>query len=197
MQRKASPETIAAIRAHRAGSTQDKTLTFLGTTLSTFIRVVDGLPVQGAVLDRIEARLAGLDVAPPPPSMVGLRQGKLTVIAEAERLGASLAVMVRCDCGVERPMRVASLQGGAKSCGCYREPTVLKACVSVEHGRMLYEAFGRKQTIDAWSTETGIPVRTLRSRVHQYGRTMQEALTMAKVRRGRFDGGRTNERKAS
>lgn len=67
MNRRASPETIAAIRAIRAEMSADKTYAVLGTTPYTYIRVVDGLPVQDSALRRIEAKLAERAGEPPPP----------------------------------------------------------------------------------------------------------------------------------
>ncbi len=55
----------------------------------------------------------------------GERYGRLTVIAEAEKQGSKRCVVVRCDCGNETTIRVASLRSGnTQSCGCLNQEVI-------------------------------------------------------------------------
>jgi hypothetical protein len=197
MNRKASPELIAAILRVRAEMSAKATYAALGTTSFAYMRVVDGLPVQESVIRRIETKLAERAGLPAPAlcTLVGQRFGRLVVTSEAtyDAEARQTTARVRCDCGTEKTMRVDALRRrsrAAKSCGCGREPMTTSPHVKVENGRVLYEAFGRWQTAAEWCAETGVPVGTFRERVMAYGRTPEVALTMSRVKRGTFVLGR-------
>lgn len=64
---------------------------------------------------------------------VGFTSGALTVIGLAPRSAARAQWMVRCECGVEKPMRAEWLRSGrVKSCGCMRGK--LSAAAHITHG---------------------------------------------------------------
>lgn len=59
-----------------------------------------------------------------PLDLVGMRYGRLAVVAEAEKIGGRKAFACRCDCGAVKTVRSAYLvSGNVRSCGCLRAET--------------------------------------------------------------------------
>lgn len=70
------------------------------------------------------------------PIAEGDRYGMLTVLREGEPVGAQKqrAVIVRCDCGTEKQVRLGELRNGKTvSCGCHRLK-ILRAGRAPQHG---------------------------------------------------------------
>lgn len=59
---------------------------------------------------------------------IGDRFGMLVLTAHLGVIGKESRVMMKCDCGIEKMMRLAHIKSGYKSCGCsnHRRPTSIK-----------------------------------------------------------------------
>lgn len=66
----------------------------------------------------------------------GERYGRWTVIEESERIKGDRAVLVRCDCGTQKVVRLKSLKcGSSVSCGCFRSEYIANR--NYKHGHTI------------------------------------------------------------
>jgi hypothetical protein len=82
--------------------------------------------------------------------VIGVRSGRLVVIAEAGSCHGRRRVLVRCDCGIEKTILVGSIRfSRIRSCGCLQREEASKVGLqSRTHG----EAGKRSAEYKIWST---------------------------------------------